>query len=104
MMKIYKGNHENPLLSLPTSASTEKKTLEGREVGLLIELVREVDVETETRAMKDMVGFCSQDLGEGPAALLEVDLLEFLRQGVMFAAEWLGREGQCPQSLQRQYI
>ena len=43
-------------MSLPTSASTEKKTLEGREVGLLIDLVREVVVEIEMRVMRDLLG------------------------------------------------
>lgn len=45
-----------PSVSLPTSASTEKKTLEGREVGLLIDLVREVVVETEMSVMRDLLG------------------------------------------------
>ena len=45
-----------PSVSLPTSASTEKKTLEGREDGLLIDLVREVIVETEMRVMRDLLG------------------------------------------------
>ena len=43
-------------MSLPTSASTEKKTLEGRQVGLLIDLVREVVVETDMRVMRDLLG------------------------------------------------
>ena len=74
-------------MSLPTSASTEKKTLEGREVGLLIDLVREVVIETEMRVMRDMLGL---DTWRRPSSTSRG---RSSWVGVMFAAEWLDRQG-----------
>ena len=87
-----------PCLSLPTSASTEKKTLEGREVGLLIDLVREVIVETEMRVMRDLLGLGTW---RRPSSTSRGRSSSILRKEVMFASEWLDREGLCPESRQR---